>query len=222
MVMDFFKGLVRGRVEGVRAGAQAKVYGAKARAQSKAANSFNKAIDKPLEKAKEKAKEAAKKGKDKDDKSKDKDKDKGEEKVGWFSSKKKEESKGSARQAQKPDFEPGDKTQAIDISGLTDERSTDVVGWVVALNGPLKGKDFRLVTGRNFIGTAADCEVVLYDPYLSTKHSVIRHENGEFQLIDLDSTNGSFVNDRRITKTELIDNDKIRIGRTEMKFKSLF
>ena len=219
MVMDFFKGLVRGRVEGVRATAQAKVYGAKAKAQGKVANSFNKAVDAPLEKAKAKAKGVADKKKDGGDK---KD-EKGDEKVGFFS-KKKEPPSGKAQKSSAPaeDFEPGMKTQAIDITGLEDERSQDVVGWIVCLNGPLRGRDFRLVTGRNTMGTAADCDVVLTDPYLSSKHSVIRHENGEFQFIDLDSTNGCFVNDRKVTKIELIDNDKVRIGRTEMKFKSLF
>jgi pSer/pThr/pTyr-binding forkhead associated (FHA) protein len=78
------------------------------------------------------------------------------------------------------------------------------------------------VTGRNVVGVAADCDIVLTDPYLSSKHMVIRHENGEFMLIDLDSTNGTFVNDKRVNKQELIDNDKVRLGRTEMKFKSLF
>jgi pSer/pThr/pTyr-binding forkhead associated (FHA) protein len=118
--------------------------------------------------------------------------------------------------------DPSDRTAVIDVSGLEDERAQDVVGWVVALNGVLRGQDFRLVTGKNVMGTAADCDVVLTDPYLSSRHAVIRHEDGRFMLVDLDSTNGTFVNDRRVSKTELIDNDKVRLGRTEMKFKSLF
>ena len=120
------------------------------------------------------------------------------------------------------DFEASMKTQAIDLNSMVDDRAQDVVGWIVCLNGALRGRDFRLVTGRNVIGTAADCDIVLTDPYLSSKHVVVRHENGVFMLIDLDSTNGCFVNERRVNKQELIDNDKIRIGRTEMKFKSLF
>ena len=78
------------------------------------------------------------------------------------------------------------------------------------------------MTGRNVMGTAADCDIVLTDPYLSSKHAVIRHENGEFMLIDLDSTNGTYWNEDKISKQELIDNDKARLGRTELKFKSLF
>lgn len=249
MVIDFFKNLVRYRVEGVRSKANAKVYGATARAKGKASSKFNSAIDKPMNKAKEKAKSAGKKGKEKakgkakgaakkdggDDeaeapkvKAKAKKKSGGkqqeqEEKVGLFGGKKKKKVKKRAPEPE-PDYEmdPGMKTQAIDISSMVDDRAQDVVGWIVALNGALRGRDFRLVTGRNVMGTAADCDVVLTDPYLSAKHMAIRHENGRFTLIDLDSTNGTFLNDRRCSKDELIDNDKIRIGRTELKFKSLF
>ena len=96
-----------------------------------------------------------------------------------------------------------------------------VVGWVVVMNGELRGRDFRLVDGKNVMGTAADCDVVLTDPYLSSKHAVIRHENGVFTLVDLDSTNGTYLNERRVSKEDLIDNDKVRLGRSEMKFKSV-
>jgi pSer/pThr/pTyr-binding forkhead associated (FHA) protein len=89
------------------------------------------------------------------------------------------------------------------------------------MNGELRGRDFRLVDGKNVMGTAADCDVVLTDPYLSSKHAVIRHENGVFTLVDLDSTNGTYLNERRVSKEDLIDNDKVRLGRSEMKFKSV-
>ena len=112
-------------------------------------------------------------------------------------------------------------------TGLTDEGAIQMqtfqpcVGWVVVLNGELRGRDFRLVDGKNTLGTAADCDVVLTDPYLSSHHAVIRHENGEFTLVDLDSTNGTYVNERRVSREDLIDNDKVRLGRSELKFKSL-
>lgn len=114
-----------------------------------------------------------------------------------------------------------EKTMAVRIDL---EEPLEVVGWVVALNGSDRGQDFRLNSGKNVLGTAADCEIVLTDPYLSSKHATIRHDgqDGSFMIIDLDSTNGTFVNDKRISKDELIDNDTIRLGRTELKFKALF
>ena len=72
-----------------------------------------------------------------------------------------------------------------------DQTRKPCVAWVVCVNGGLQGTDFRLVPGKNVIGTAADCEVVLTDQYLSSRHAVIRYDEGRFTLVDLDSTNGT-------------------------------
>ena len=199
------------------------MYGAQARAKSKASSKVNKALDAPGKKLNQKVKQGVKKAKkpaaEKNKKASEKRQVQSVEKP---QNPRKDGPRIMSHDSSDNDFDPGLKTQAIDIGELVDERAQDCVGWVVCLNGALRGKDFRLVTGRNVLGTAADCDIVLTDPYLSSKHSVIRHENGEFMFIDLDSTNGSYWNDEKISKTELIDNDKIRLGRTELKFKSLF
>ena len=91
----------------------------------------------------------------------------------------------------------------------------------MARNGNHRGQDFRLYPGKNVVGTAADCDLVVTDPYLSARHMTISYENGNFVALDLDSKNGTYVNQKRITKEELIDNDTIRLGKTEFKFKSL-
>ena len=55
-VKDFFRRLVKGRVDSAKQGARAKVWNAKARAKSKAAGGFNKAVDSRVDKVKDKAK----------------------------------------------------------------------------------------------------------------------------------------------------------------------
>jgi len=122
--------------------------------------------------------------------------------------------------ARSPSYSGGERTQAIDISQLN-PTGRQVVGWIVARNGNHQGQDFCLYPGKNVIGTAADCDLVVTDPYLSARHTTIRYENGNFVALDLDSKNGTYVNQKRITKEELIDNDTIRLGKTEFKFKSL-
>ena len=92
------------------------------------------------------------------------------------------------------------------------DKSREVCGWLVALNGQHKGEDFRLRIGKNVIGTAADCDIVLSDKKLSRKHATIRYEGGEFQIADLDSSNGTHVNEEKIQKHDLIDNDIIKLG----------
>lgn len=118
--------------------------------------------------------------------------------------------------------ESGEKTVAINLDALNIDNRRTVVGWIVAQNGNHRGEDFRIYDGKNILGTAADCDIVITDPFLSAKHCTIRHENGNFYVQDLDSMNGTFVNQKRCTKADLIDNDTIRLGRTEFKFKSLF
>jgi pSer/pThr/pTyr-binding forkhead associated (FHA) protein len=42
-----------------------------------------------------------------------------------------------------------------------------------------------------------------------------------FRVNDLGSTNGTYVNDKRVTNSDLIDNDSVRLGRVNFKFKSM-
>lgn len=106
-------------------------------------------------------------------------------------------------------------------TGGEKRRGGPTVGWIVALNGDHKGEDFRLKAGKNVIGTASDCDIVLTDKKVSRKHCTIRYEGGEFQIADLDSSNGSFVNEDRIQKHDLIDNDILKLGDIQFKFKSV-
>jgi hypothetical protein len=99
------------------------------------------------------------------------------------------------------------------------DKNREVCGWVVALNGQHKGEDFRLRVGKNVIGTAADCDIVLTDKKISRKHATIRYEGGEYQIADLDSSNGAFVNDEKVQKHDLIDNDIIKLGDIQVEFK---
>lgn len=116
---------------------------------------------------------------------------------------------------------PANRTVAIDIEKLKGSKR-EVVGWIVAMTGGQKGTDFRIFNGTNSLGAAADNDIVLTDDYLSSKHATIRYEDGKYVFIDHDSTNGSFINEKRVTKEELIDNDTIRVGRTELRFKALY
>jgi hypothetical protein len=106
---------------------------------------------------------------------------------------------------------------------LADKRKPPVVGWFVALTGQQKGEDFRIHEGPNIIGSAADADIVLRDSAISPKHASLRFKDQKFTITDLDSTNGTFLNERSepIAREELKDNDVIRIGEVTLKFKSL-
>ena len=106
---------------------------------------------------------------------------------------------------------------------LADKRKPPVVGWFVALTGEQKGEDFRIRDGQNIVGSAPDADIVIRDEAVSSKHASLRYKDQKFFITDLDSTNGTFVNDgtEPVAREELKDNDIVRIGDVTLKFKCL-
>jgi hypothetical protein len=102
---------------------------------------------------------------------------------------------------------------------ISDKRKPPVVGWFVATTGDQKGEDFRLREGKNTVGSNADANIVLRDDTVSGQHASLRCEEGKFFLTDLDSSNGTYINDKKIAREELKDNDVIRFGEVNVKFK---
>ena len=109
------------------------------------------------------------------------------------------------------------KTQAFMVDGGS---TRQLLGWLVPIDGPQRGELYTLAP-LSVIGTDPTCHVVLTDQFMSTKHAEIKAENGLWMLRDLGSTNGTYVNDQRISQRELVDNDFIRFGQSVVKFKSL-
>jgi pSer/pThr/pTyr-binding forkhead associated (FHA) protein len=70
--------------------------------------------------------------------------------------------------------------------------------------------DHTLVAGRG-----KDCEIVLTDQRASRRHFTIAPRSGRYYVTDLESANGTFVNDRRISaETAMVAGDRIRVGST--------
>jgi FHA domain len=70
------------------------------------------------------------------------------------------------------------------------------------------------------IGRAADCHIVLDDTYASQQHARVFDSNGSFHVEDLGSTNGTYVNGRKISyPLELRQGDRIKIGKTVFEFR---
>jgi Inner membrane component of T3SS, cytoplasmic domain len=95
------------------------------------------------------------------------------------------------------------------------------VGWIVPLAGPSRYQTFKLGGARTVIGTTPDCNVVIADPYMQGQHAEIRLQGEAYFLFDMGSNNGTYVDQKKITSHELIDNDQFTCGQTEFKFKSI-
>lgn len=103
------------------------------------------------------------------------------------------------------------------------DQPTPAAAWLVARGGSRPSKEFGLqsrsenVVGRD--GTQSD--IVLDDSTVSKLHAKIRFENGQFFLYDMGSTNGTFVNNRRVQRQSLLDGDDVRFGSTRFVFKEV-
>jgi hypothetical protein len=112
------------------------------------------------------------------------------------------------------------KTQAFVMDATGGPGSHQLCGWIIPLQGPQRGELFTL-TPKTTIGTDPKCTVVLNDKFMSSKHAEVAAENGVWVLRDSGSTNGTYVNNRRVDRHELVDNDFIKFGSAMLKFKSL-
>jgi FHA domain len=74
--------------------------------------------------------------------------------------------------------------------------------------------------GQLQIGRAEACQIRLEDTYASQFHAKLYSRDGSWCVEDLGSTNGTYVNQRRITApAELRAGDRIRIGKTTLEVK---
>ena len=85
--------------------------------------------------------------------------------------------------------------------------------------GPMANQSLSLSEEVTTIGSVAGSTVVLADPAVSRKHAAIRKANGMYELADLGSTNGVYVNGHKVPKKTLEPGDIIRVGNTEAVFR---
>jgi hypothetical protein len=91
---------------------------------------------------------------------------------------------------------------------------------LVVRKGKNLGQTFSL--NRSFpvsIGRSRVNEIRLDDITISGQHCRIIPENGKHVLYDLNSTNGTFLNEKKVTRSVLKEGDNIRVGETQFLYK---
>lgn len=87
------------------------------------------------------------------------------------------------------------------------------------IEGDKKGRSID-VAGEIIIGRAEKCHLVLDDSYVSQMHARIYSRDDSVLVEDLGSTNGTYLNRRRITSpTELQRGDRVKIGKTVLEMR---
>ena len=97
------------------------------------------------------------------------------------------------------------------------KRPEQAVGALVSTRAVVSLDDRRYVLDgpRATIGRSKSVECVLSDPNVSRRHAELRRaESGDWQIVDLGSTNGIKVNGRRVASTRLRPGDQVTVGTT--------
>jgi diguanylate cyclase (GGDEF)-like protein len=82
------------------------------------------------------------------------------------------------------------------------------------------GMGFRLALGDSpvVVGRGADCDIRINDHSVSRRHARIQPEADGYSAVDLQSTNGTYVNDQPVSVHRLQDGDYLRIGNCIYRF----
>lgn len=115
-----------------------------------------------------------------------------------------------------------DKTQSLDTSDLPklDKKTASLL----VVEGRSIGAEYRLTKSEMVIGRDTEVDIYVDDHLASRSHAKVAwvrsSDTGEreYAVYDLASTNGTYANNRKVSSAELCDGDKVRIGRTVLKF----
>jgi pSer/pThr/pTyr-binding forkhead associated (FHA) protein len=91
---------------------------------------------------------------------------------------------------------------------------------LVIQNQGMTGRACELHTDRTTVGRVEDNTFQIADPSVSSHHCEVHLRGAEVFIRDLNSTNGTFINDARITESVLKPGQSLRLGQIELKLEA--
>ncbi|HSB62831.1 MAG TPA: FHA domain-containing protein [Thermoanaerobaculia bacterium] len=86
---------------------------------------------------------------------------------------------------------------------------------LACISGPDSGRIFEIEKARVVIGRA-NADIIVADIQCSRQHAAIEVMDEHVFVVDLNSTNGTYVNDQRVTRSELDNRSEFEIGTTTL------
>lgn len=109
------------------------------------------------------------------------------------------------------------QTRHVPAAGLPEAQSTvsllTVRGWQNEYQGSPPTGFAIPVHGEVVIGRRADCVITLDDDAVSGHHAVVRRTASGYEIEDLGSVNGTYVDQRRVARSSVDGQSKIQVGR---------
>jgi pSer/pThr/pTyr-binding forkhead associated (FHA) protein len=116
-----------------------------------------------------------------------------------------------------------------EISVVSD--ADDVVGvlappgergaFLLGAGEPVSGVTFRTRMGRTTVGRDEDCDIVIRDSTVSSRHAEIIVRPEGCTITNLMATNGTRVTGQEVQSAQLTDGDVVRLGRVRLVFKDV-
>jgi adenylate cyclase len=93
------------------------------------------------------------------------------------------------------------------------------VSELFVVNGVCGGTVFFLPDVPTVLGRSAECQVQIADPWISSMHAMFEKRGSELWLVDLESRNGTWVNDQKVREAPVAPGYRLRFGKTEVELR---
>ena len=92
-------------------------------------------------------------------------------------------------------------------------------GWLRVIRGLIAGKQFIVYRNPTFIGSSPQCEIYLFkDSKVGRRHAALHISPAGYDIEDLGTGGGTFINGRAIDRARLRGGDQVQIGETCFSF----
>lgn len=117
----------------------------------------------------------------------------------------------------------GDPVEELLANASSEERNIIAAldsksAMLIALGGPGKGARFLINEDQTRLGRAPESEIFLDDVTVSRRHAEISRLKNGFTIHDSGSLNGTYLNGKVITESELTSGDEVQIGKFRLHF----
>lgn len=82
------------------------------------------------------------------------------------------------------------------------------------IQGRDQGRRFDLAAAAQTVGRDASNPIQLHDHEASRRHAELQGEQGKFEIVDLQSSNGTWINGKKVERATLRTGDRVQIGKT--------
>lgn len=111
-----------------------------------------------------------------------------------------------------------ERVTAVDLQGFSQVSVSTDRACIVVIYGPELGKRASLGQAAFEIGRSSKSDLPIDQESISRHHARMTWDGQSHVIEDLGSTNGTFVNDERVTRRQLRSGDQIKLGRSILKY----